>query len=292
MGTPLKTSFEEDGFVIVPGLITAEEFPRLERACADVISRTRKGEWPYRRTVGKQFPPYGDGDPDSWGVQHVMHPDLGQPAFSEWYTSTALINAVKTLLGCEEEQLQMELFNLLINPVAHNFALRWHRDDIPGDTSEEEERHALDAWKPNGIQWNTALYKDSCLFVVPGSHMVPRSPEQRLHSKGQDPPTNPLDMPGSIRVSLQPGETVFYNSNILHCAAYNAQAPRTTLHASMGNIAGGSVRARNVLQHGLNWMKEPQFNNGLDPRGKAMLARLLDLYNTVGDAGVGYSLSG
>ncbi|KAJ7760962.1 hypothetical protein B0H16DRAFT_1531256 [Mycena metata] len=291
MGTPLKI-FERDGFVIVPGLITAEDFPRLERACADVISRTRTGDWPHRRTVGKQFPPYGDADPDSWGVQHVMHPDLGQPAFSQWYTSTSLINAVGTLLGCEEEQLQMELFNLLINPVSHNFALRWHRDDIPGDASEEEERRALDAWKPNGIQWNTALYEDSCLFVVPGSHTFPRSPEQRLHSEGQDPPTNPLDMPGSIRVSLQPGETVFYNSNILHCAAYDCHAPRATLHASMGNVAGGSVRARNVLQHGLIWMKEPQFNDGLDPRGKAMLARLLDLYNAVGDAGVGYSLSG
>jgi hypothetical protein len=37
-------------------------------------------------------------------------------------------------------------------------------------------------------------------------------------------------------------------------------------------------------------MKEPQFSDGLDARGKAMLGRLLALYNSVGD--VGYSLSG
>ncbi|KAF7357868.1 hypothetical protein MVEN_00833000 [Mycena venus] len=285
-----KAQFEEQGFVIIPGLISPEDFPRLESACADVISRTRAGSWPYRRTVGKQFPPYDSKDPDSWGVQHVMHPDLDQPAFSQWYTSTTLVNAVQSLLGCEEDQLQMELFNLLINPVSHNFALRWHRDDIRGDATEEEERRALDAWKPHGIQWNTALYDDSCLFVVPGSHKVPRTPGQRVHSEGQDAPANPLDMPGAIRVSLRPGESVFYNSNILHCAAYDAQAPRATLHASMGNVAGGAVRARNVLQHGLGWMKEPQFRDGLDPRGKAMLGRLLELYNAAGD--VGYSLSG
>lgn len=87
------------------------------------------------------------------------------------------------------------------------------------------------------------------------------------------------------------GESVFYNSNILHCAAYDCKARRATLHATMGNVAGGSVRARNILQHGLSWMKEPQFSDGLDARGKVMLGRLLDLYNAVGDADVGYSLS-
>ncbi|KAJ7502386.1 hypothetical protein B0H11DRAFT_1988374 [Mycena galericulata] len=285
-----KTAFEEDGFVILPGLISPDDVPRLESACDRVIARTREGSWAYRRTVGKQFPPYGDSNPDSWGVQHVMHPELKETVFSQWYTSTAVVNAVETLLGCREEELQMELFNLLINPLSHNFALRWHRDDISGEATEQEERLALDAWKPHGIQWNTALYEDSCLYVVPGSHKIPRTPEQRVHSEGQDAPDDPLDMPGAIQVHLKPGDSVFYNSNILHCASYDSRARRATLHASMGNVAGGSVRARNVLQHGLGWMKEPQFYDGLDSRGKAMLGRLLDLYEAVGD--VGYSLSG
>ncbi|KAK7001270.1 hypothetical protein R3P38DRAFT_3047917 [Favolaschia claudopus] len=267
----LKAKYEEQGFVVIPNLITPENFQSLERACADVVSRTREGSWPYRRTVGKQFPPYDSKDPDSWGL------------FSQWYCSTPVVNAVQTLLGCQEDQLQMELFNLLINPVSHNFALRWHRDDISGDATQEEEQRALDAWKP-------AIYDDACLYVVPGSHKIPRTSGQRAHSTGPDAPVNPLDMPGAIRVALRPGESVFYNQNILHCATYDASAPRATLHGCMGNIEGGPLRARNILQHGLNWMKEPQFGEGLDPRGKAMLVRLLQLYNTAGD--VGYSLSG
>lgn len=39
-----------------------------------------------------------------------------------------------------------ELFNILINPIAHNFALRWHRDDVKGDATAEEERDALAIW--------------------------------------------------------------------------------------------------------------------------------------------------
>ena len=39
-----------------------------------------------------------------------------------------------------------ELFNLLINPESHNFALRWHRDDVRETACEDEERQALAIW--------------------------------------------------------------------------------------------------------------------------------------------------
>jgi len=59
----------------------------------------------------------------------------------------------------------------------------------------------------------------------------------------------------------------------------------------MGDIYGGSNRARNVLQHGLNWMKEDQFRASLDDRGKAMLSRLIEMQESVnGDSG--FSLAG
>ena len=39
-----------------------------------------------------------------------------------------------------------ELFNMLINPLDHDFALRWHRDDVREDATSEEEVRALTAW--------------------------------------------------------------------------------------------------------------------------------------------------
>lgn len=284
-----KKTFEEQGFVIIPNLIQPESRRALEEACERVITRTRAGDWPHRRVVGKQFPPFDDDNPDSWGVQHVMHPDLDEPAFAEWYTSDPLINACKNLLGCAEDQLQMELFNILINPLSHAFALRWHRDDVRENATEDEEITALSVWH-HGIQWNTALYEDSCLYVVPGSQKVPRTAEQRPHSSTLDAPKNPMDMPGAIRVTLQPGETVFYNNNILHCATYDPHERRATLHACMGDIRGGATRARVILQHGLLWMKEEQFRNTLNDRGKAMLGRLIELQESV-NGDLGYSLA-
>ncbi|KAG6902695.1 hypothetical protein C0995_012835 [Termitomyces sp. Mi166 len=290
MPSELKALYEEQGFVVVPGLISSSSYEqKLREACDHIVSLTREGKWPHRRTVGKQFPPYGDDNPDSWGVQHVMHPGLGEPVFAEWYTSQKLLDVAMELLECGEEDLEMELFNLLINPLGHTFALRWHRDDVSEKASEEEEREALQKWH-FGVQWNTALYRDSCLYIVPGSHRTPRTPEQRKHSETMEPPSNPLDMPGAVQLTLQPGETVFYNSNILHCATYNCTEKRATLHATMGNVKGGSTRARNILQHGLNWMKEDTFREGLNDRGRRMLDRLIEMKELNVD--IGYSLSG
>lgn len=48
-----------------------------------------------------------------------------------------------------------------------------------------------------------ALYPDSCLYIVPKSHKTPRTEDQRSHSNGMAPPTDPSAMPGAIRLTLQ-----------------------------------------------------------------------------------------
>jgi hypothetical protein len=103
----IKDSYDKEGFVIVPGLVSAADFPKLRAACQSVTSKTRLGQWKRRRVVGKQFPPFDSSNPDSWGVQHIMHPDLGQPIFEEWYGSEKLLEVVEELIDCKEEHLQM-----------------------------------------------------------------------------------------------------------------------------------------------------------------------------------------
>ena len=57
----------------------------------------------------------------------------------------------------------------------------------------------------------------------------------------------------------------------------------------MGSVQGGSSRARNILQHGLNWMTEDRFKDTLNERGKRMLERLIKMKEGAGE--VGYSLA-
>jgi len=102
----LKEHYDTHGYVIIPGLTTPSERADLLAATDRVVARTRSGAWPHARVVGKQFPPYGTGD-DIWGVQHAMHPELGEPVFARWYAGDAVRGAARMLLGCRDEELQM-----------------------------------------------------------------------------------------------------------------------------------------------------------------------------------------
>ncbi|KAG8215776.1 hypothetical protein J3R82DRAFT_7680 [Butyriboletus roseoflavus] len=302
--TSFKATYNDQGYVLVPDLIPPDLIPDLCTACDRAIAKTRTGAWPHRRTVGKQFPPFDDTHPDSWGVQHVMHPALGEPVFARWYTSESVRNVAKALLECEAESLQMELFNLLINPLDHDFALRWHRDDVRENATAEEELKALASWS-HGVQWNTRLFiprpkitqaaEDRRTARTLVDARAAERPARHARRDSTHAPTqvsiSPLPPLSKMAFLITAGESVFYNSNILHCATYDAKQRRATLHASMGDTRGGSIRARNVLQHGLLWMKEAQFRDTLDEKGQSLLDALIEMQNGVqGD--VGYSLTG
>jgi hypothetical protein len=124
-----------------------------------------------------------------------------------------------------------------------------------------------------------ALYEDECLYVVPRSHRRVRTERERDITVN-DPKSHA--MPNMLKVVLKPGQTVFYDSNILHRAAYQCNKKRATLHACMGTIDGGDHRAANVFQHGLDWMNTPEFKNSLPPSLEIPYANVLAMAESAG----------
>ncbi|KAL4787885.1 hypothetical protein BJX76DRAFT_247779 [Aspergillus varians] len=277
-------------------------------------------------------PPASEGG--IWGVQHLLHPDMpGRSEFAKFYFDERVLGVVEGLLGLSssnsnsnvksndtstgngngngngndsnsindagEEKLVMELFNLLIAPEVHDFALRWHRDDIPAEVSPEDEARLLASKSPGGrqshAQYNLALCEDRSLIVVPGSHRRVRTETER----NADPYES--EMPGQLVVELKPGDAVFYDSNILHRGVYRAkeegaEESRLTLHGSVGiKEVGGTaeekkVRATAVLQHGVGaWVQRGDAAFGIGDRAEKMRANLLAMGT---GEGVGYSLQG
>ena len=150
-----------------------------------------------------------------------------------------------------------------------------------------------------GTQWNTALYDDSCLIVVPGSHKRPRTKEERdavlsgdhrgfIPGYGNVTLNNNPNGSRQINVKLEAGQTVFYNNNIVHRAEYGTSPQRATLHGSMGTVVGGSLRAKNILQHRLEWIKEMECSGRLNE----MRDRLVSLAEQHDVDKMGYSLEG
>ncbi|EMC97438.1 hypothetical protein BAUCODRAFT_452436 [Baudoinia panamericana UAMH 10762] len=269
-GEELRAGLARDGFVLIPRAFSKAEVGRFKKAAQHATERARVGDWPFVRTVPKQFPPWPLNEVGSngiWGVQHLLHPLMppqDREVFAESYFCDTMTATVTALLQCSEKDLVMELYNMLVCP-PRDFALRWHRDDIGPQVSAEEERKRL-AEPMMHAQWNLALYPDSSLVVVPGSHKRPRTDVERNADPYED------NIPGQQVVQLNPGDLMFYNNNILHRGVYDSKTERMTLHGTMGLRGADPARARNILQHGVgDWAADCDF--GDLPGGMAALAK-------------------
>ncbi|CAL5873354.1 uncharacterized protein PFLUO_LOCUS7625 [Penicillium psychrofluorescens] len=313
MATSHLDALKRDGFVVVRNLLTPTEVAQYRDIATAATTRTRTGGWPHFRTVPKQFPPWPTTPPPAseggiWGVQHLLHPEMaGRDQFARCYFSPSILAVAEELMGVSPDQadeaLVMELFNLLVAPETKDFELRWHRDDIAETASAEEELKLLAAKSPGGrqshAQYNLALCPDASLVVVPGSHRRARTDAERSAA-----PYEP-SMPNQLVVELQPGDAVFYDSNILHRGTYrakpeNGDETRLTLHGSLGlkPVDGADadaeekkkVRATAVLQHGVGaWVHRDDAAFGIGERPEKMRANLVAMGT---GEGVGFSLQG
>ncbi|KAL5117973.1 hypothetical protein ACEQ8H_004118 [Pleosporales sp. CAS-2024a] len=279
-----RASLDENGFVVLPAsLFPSFHLSTLRSAASRITAAARTGSWPYIRTLPKQFPPWPQ-DPSNgiWGVQHLLHPSNPDClVFARSYFDAELLNYVGALIGCHQDDLTMELYNMLVRP-ERKFELRWHRDDVPASASAEEELDRLN--KPAcHAQWNLALYDDQSLVVIPGSHK-----RARTHVERSADPYEPA-LPGQMTVKLKAGEVAFYNNNILHRGVYDETKERMTLHGSIGTAQAGSQRARNVLQHGVgDWAGQWDLNGEEGEwveRAKGMRDRLVALGKGSGHVG-------
>ncbi|KAJ5458037.1 hypothetical protein N7475_009425 [Penicillium sp. IBT 31633x] len=300
MSTPHLDALKRDGFVVVRNLLTPAEVSHYREVATKATTQTRNGGWPHFRTGG------------IWGVQHLMHPEMpGRDSFARCYFSPTILAVAEELMGVQNaknsdaEPLVMELFNLLVAPETKDFELRWHRDDISEHATAEEELIQLEAKAPGGrqshCQYNLALCPDASLIVVPGTHNRARTQVER------DADPYAASLPDQLVVELQPGDAVFYNSNILHRGVYRGKSEggeetRLTLHGSIGlkssddQGAGNDVeekkkvRATAVLQHGVGaWVNRDDAAFGLGERAEKMRANLVEMGT---GEGVGFSLQG
>jgi hypothetical protein len=91
---------------------------------------------------------------------------------------------------------------MLVNPGKRDHEIGWHRDLVSTELPPDKEQTAL-MQVVRSVQWNTALYDEACLYIVPGSHTRVSTDEARDIVKNRS-----FDaMPGQIAVELKAGHT-------------------------------------------------------------------------------------
>lgn len=279
----LRSRLHTDGFFILPSFLTSAELSHLQKTAQRSTQRARAGAWPHIRTLPKQFPPWpSDSSNGIWGVQHLLHPSMPETeVYASSYFHEGIVSTVAGLLKCSRDDLVMELYNMLVRP-DQDFALRWHRDDVKPDATTEEELRRLQEPVLHA-QWNLALYDDSSLVVVPGSHSRARTDLEREADPYED------DMPGQKFVQLKAGDLMFYNNNILHRGVYDCKVERMTLHGSMGMKSADPDRARNILQHGIGeWAAACDFSGLPGTMAKTATGMQTALLEMGGGSELGY----
>jgi hypothetical protein len=228
------------GYVILQGILP----PSLRR---DLRREAAKGRDLIRRDRGPQVPRV-----DQVGAYAE---DLNLQRFRDYAELPELCDAIEQLFG-EGAKPTGDIGNIgiLIEPQEHSWVHGWHRDgliEVPPESHDDPEvRGALEelfAERHMFNQVNCALYRDSTLWFVPGSHAQPDLPGQiqtsytdRCPTKGEDQSEEEFEQvcldhcrkfPGNpVQVHLEPGDYLVYRNAAWHCAHMVVYQPRATLH--------------------------------------------------------------
>lgn len=201
-------AFYDEGYVVVRGIVAEGDLPHYRAAYERMVEKVAANpskEYGTRIMNG-----------ETWGCNALLHPDLYEPAFTDFLDNEKLLSALSSILGPD---LRVAGLKAIWSPATVEYDLIWHRDG-------PNEDYSLDGSQPH-IQFNTALYPDASFRLVPGSHRRPLTDAELAQARTG---TGPL--PGETVCALEPGDALFMHSKTFH----RGQCPAGTLRRSFHTI--------------------------------------------------------
>lgn len=218
--------WREEGYLIFRDIYEQEEVAKLRLISDDCLSKWRVRS-PESGTPG--------GGPESTVMRHLNHTDYHR---DEKANLAYLLDAVAkpNILDIAEDIIgDRPLFrstSYFFNPISGGVNGNWHRDSQFNNQDDEVEKNIIleRAKTGSGLQMQIALAPSDDVEYVPGSHLRWDSEEEYHIRKAEDQKNNTSDeMPGALRVSLEPGDAVIFNPIGLHRGRYHTEPVRRTL---------------------------------------------------------------
>jgi hypothetical protein len=252
-----QEQYEREGYVILRGIIPAEEIEGLRADVRDLVAAAAEGRGPELPWINKE-----KQIPERIG--QMLRPGWVRPAFTASLERGPYFSIAEQVLGAP---VRYSLFGMLAGGDGKPYVQGWHRDLAP--TEGESELAVLERNYRLFTQINAPLFPDRYLTIVPGSHLRRTTAAER-EVLARDPTG---EMPGQLTVETEPGDVAFYYSNLLHRGYNPGGAMRWTMHHAFVN-AVAPVAAHERGQE--RWIGEPGYLDTLPPALRVAMQRYLD----------------
>lgn len=264
------TALRQNSYAIVRGLFDPATAERLHQICERVLAQ-------WRRAPRSDNPPVG---PQANYMRHINDPEYHRDHPDDL---AFLLNAIGApqVAAAIGEALDEEFFffiaSLYFNPLGESQDGFWHKDKIGAEAnvSRVPETGA-------GLQLQIALVPTDDLEVVPGSHLRDYTPEEHAICVADGERHNRSnEMPGAVRVKLEPGDAALFTQLCIHRGRYHTDKLRRTLMISAKKKAAAEHTLR---QRGLDpysdqpWFLLPEYFDGVSPQAQAFFQGFVDCY--------------
>lgn len=251
-----KAFYEENGYVLVPGLLSPDEAAHYRQETHDLAARLSE-----RRSIDATWGSAPTGGQKT-SLLHCHDVQFQSAAFSRLLVDDRLTSVAAGIIG---PNVQLHHTKMFIKPPEKGSPFPLHQDApfFPHDN------HSMIAAI---IHFDDAPLEKGCVCVVPGSYkrgMLPHLPEGSWHL-----PPDEYPVESATPCPAKAGDVLFFSYLTIHGSGLNtSQEARTTLLVQMRDPADPpTIRAHESLGQGMmlrgidpTCRIQPAAENGAEP---------------------------
>jgi ectoine hydroxylase-related dioxygenase (phytanoyl-CoA dioxygenase family) len=209
--------FRDNGFVVVEGVLSADEVDALRRVTEAMVEGAR-GLTGHTEVYDLE----DSHTPETPKVRRIKTPHHHHPAFAALVGHPNIIAVLQRLIGPE---IRMDTSKLNLKAAGYGAAVEWHQDwaFYP---------HTNDDLCAVGIMMDDCALENGPLMAIPGSH---RGPILDHHHAGVfcgaiDPDTSEIDFSAAVPMTGRAGAITVHHARTIHGSAPNrSDRPRRLL---------------------------------------------------------------
>ncbi len=212
--------YQEDGYLILPGLLDADEIGRIQgvRARAEEEARQHGPKFRKGRASYDLEPLASDPTGRSLALRKIQEVYYSEPDFAAVAASGKILDVVEDLIGPE---IYYHSSKLMFKPARGGRRKPWHQDfaywaDM--NTQQVTVWGAIDA----------ATKENGCIQVIPGSQKEGLIPHHHWEDYMID--ETGIEKRHIVYAEMAPGDVLFFNVLTLHASApNNSDQPRLSI---------------------------------------------------------------